>query len=129
MSKIVHIKIFNELLSQFMEYLEENFPKFKSDLLLTGTSISFIRKSNPRLVVEMFMKTVGKYSKQIEECDERFFLNFDQNLDKSHLTTDNIMFGMKIKNMWLSTDPPITDIQKAHIWLYFQKLLKCGNQI
>jgi hypothetical protein len=43
------------------------------------------------------------------------------------LTTDNILFGSKIRNIWMSRD--ITDNQKAHIWLYFQKLLKAGEKV
>lgn len=84
-----------------------------------------IRKSNPRLVVEQFMTYVGPYKKHILECDEDFFLNFETNLSKKDLTEENMVFGMKIKNIWYTKD--ITDTNKAHIWLYFQKLLKAGD--
>jgi hypothetical protein len=127
MSKIVQIKIFNDILDQFFDFLENNFPLFKSDLLLTRSTAEFIRKSNPRLVVEQFMGIVGPYRKYIFDCNEHFFLNFESNFQNTDLTTDNIMSGLKIKKMWLSEQ--ISDRQKAYIWLYFQKLLKAGENV
>lgn len=127
MSKIIQIKIFNDILNQFLDYLEENFHFFKSDLILIRTTVDFIRSSNPRLVIEQYMSYVGPYSQYIYNCDEDFFLNFDLNLKQLGLTTDNILFGSKIRNIWMSSD--ITDNQKAHIWLYFQKLLKAGEKV
>lgn len=127
MSKIIQIKIFNDILNQFLDYLEENFHFFKSDLILIRTTVDFIRSSNPRLVIEQYMSFVGPYSNYIYTCDEDFFLNFDLNLKQLGLTTDNILFGSKIRNIWMSSD--ITDNQKAHIWLYFQKLLKAGEKV
>ena len=124
MSKIVQIKIFNDILDQFLDYLDDNFKFFKSDLILIRNTMEFIRRSNPRLVVEQYMSYVGPYKKYIFNCDEGFFINFDTNLKQIGLTSDNIIFGSKIRNIWLSDS--ITKTQKAYIWLYFQKLLKAG---
>jgi hypothetical protein len=125
MSKIVQIKIFNDILDQFLEYLDINFTMFKSDLFLMKNTVEFIRKSNPRLAIEQYMRFVAPYEKYIFNCDEEFFLNFDINLKQLGLTTDNVLFGNKIRNIWLSSN--INDKQKAHIWLYFQKLLIAGK--
>ena len=127
MSKIVQIKIFNDILDQFLGFLESNFLIFKSDIILTKSTIDFVRRSNPRLVVEQYMSYVGPYETYIFGCDEDFFLNFDTNLKQIGLTSDDILFGSKIRNIWLSSD--ITDNQKAYIWLYFQKLLRAGKKI
>lgn len=127
MNKIIQIKIFNDVLDQFFDFLETNFPLFKSDLVLSKTTVNFIRNNNPRLIVEQFMFYISPYEKEIFKCNENFFLNFEKNLSKSDLNTDNIIIGMKIKNMWNS--PAITDIQKANIWLYFQKLINAGKLI
>ena len=124
MSKIVQIKIFNDILDQFLDYLDGNFKFFRSDLILIRNTMEFIRRSNPRLVVEQYMSYVGPYKKYIFDCDENFFINFDTNLKQIGLTSDNIIFGSKIRNIWLSDS--ITTTQKAYIWLYFQKLLKAG---
>lgn len=127
MSKIVQIKIFNDILDQFFDYLETNFVIFKSDIILTRSTVDFMRRSNPRLVVEGYMSYISPYEKYIFECDEQFFLNFDVNLQKIGLTSDNILFGNKIRNIWLSSDT--NDTQKAYIWLYFQKLLRAGKRV
>jgi len=127
MNKILQIKIFNDLLDQFFDFLESNFEDYKSDVILARSTMEFIRKSNPRLVVEQFMTYVGPYRKEVIDCNENFFLNFDKNLTKTELTVDNMLTGLKIKNMWLS--PDTTNHQKAYIWLYFQKLLKAGDKV
>ena len=127
MSKIVQIKIFNDILDQFFDYLETNFLIFKSDIILTKSTVDFIRRSNPRLVVEQYMSYVRPYEKYIFECDEQFFLNFDINLQQIGLSSDDILFGNKIRNIWLSSDT--NDNQKAYIWLYFQKLLRAGKKV
>lgn len=127
MSKIVQIKIFNDILDQFFDYLETHFLIFKSDIILTKSTVDFIRRSNPRLVVEQYMSYVSPYEKYIFECDEQFFFNFDINLQQIGLTSDDILFGNKIRNIWLSSDT--NDNQKAHIWLYFQKLLRAGKRV
>ena len=125
MSKIVQIKIFNDLINQFLDYLDANFRMFKSDILLIKNTIDFVRRSNPRLVVEQFMNYVFPFKTIIFECDEVFFLNFD-NL-KHILNSDDLMFGTKLRNIWMS--PDTTRIQKAYIWSYMQKLLTTGEKI
>lgn len=126
MNTIVNIKIFNDILDQFIDYVEEKFPMFKSDLILTRSTLILLRKGNPRMVVENFMYYVLPYSKQIEDCDERFFLNVD-NLTNLEKNKDNLMFISKIKDIWTCRD--ISDINKAHIWMYFKKLLIAGNRV
>lgn len=125
MNRIIQIKNFNGLLDQFFDFIEESFYDFRSDIILTRSTTEFIRKSNPRLVVEEFMQYVSPYSDQIFGCDESFFLNFEKNLASS-LTRDNLLFGMKLKSIWQSSN--ITDIQKATVFFYFQKLLKAGSE-
>lgn len=128
MSKIVQIKIFNDILDQFFDYLETNFVYFKSDLILSKTAVEFIRKSNPRLVVEQYMSYVEQYKKYIFNCDEDFFLNFDNiNLTKIGFTQDDLVLITKVRNIWVSSN--ITDTHKAHIWLYLQKLTKAGEKV
>lgn len=127
MSKIVQIKIFNDVLDQFLTFLQSNFPLFKSDLILTKSSVDFVRNSNPRLVVEHFMKFTMPFHKEIFACDEDFFLDL-QNLSKTSAEAEqNILLGMRIKNMWQS--PSTTDEQKAMIWFFFHKLIKAGEKV
>ncbi|NBO99430.1 MAG: hypothetical protein EBU90_04785 [Proteobacteria bacterium] len=127
MNKIVQIKIFNDILDQFFDFLEKQFQYFKSDIILTRSTTEFIRNSNPRLVVEQFMEMVMPYRKQIFDCNEDFFLNFETNISSQQLTHENLLAGMKIKNMWLS--PETGTHQKAYIWMYFQKLIRAGEKV
>ena len=121
MSKIAKIKRFNDYLDQLFNYLEDTFPFYKSDIILTKNSIHFIRKSNPRLVVEQFLEYVQPYSEQIFSCDEDFFMNFEQNMS---LDQENMLYGLKLKSLWIQ-NTNISQIlyQKARIFDYFQKLL------
>lgn len=125
MSLIIHIKVFNDILDQFFDYLETEFPDFKSDIILTRTGVEFIRSSNPRLVVEQFITMIQPFRLQIFECDEDFFLNFK--LIPGQITNENSLLCVKVKNIWVSEST--TNTQKAHIWFYFQKLIKAGDKI
>lgn len=126
MSKIAQIKKFNDILDQLFNYLEDTFPFYKSDIILTKNSIHFIRKSNPRLVVEQFLQYVQPYSEQIFSCDEDFFMNFEQNMS---LDQENMLYGLKLKSLWLengNTDTNKSLREKAYIFDYFHKLLKAA---
>jgi hypothetical protein len=126
MNKILQIKIFNGLLDNFFDFLEESFSNFKSDMILARSTAEFIRRSNPRLVVEQFMEYILPYKKQIIECDEDFFLNLDIK-NVRNVSNDNILFGMKLKQIWEISN--LTDVQKATVFYYFQQLLKSGEFI
>lgn len=127
MNRIIQIKVFNDILDQFLEYMKDEFQYFRSDIILTQSAIGFIRKSNPRLVVEQFIQHITPYSKQITECNEDFFLNFE---DTMNLKNDNLLFGLKLKSIWLDNeDTKESEKQKAIIFFYFQKMLKCASKI
>lgn len=127
MSKINQIKKFNNILDQLFNYLEDTFLFYKSDIILTKNSIHFIRKSNPRLVVEQFLQYVQPYSEQIFSCDEDFFMNFEQNMS---LDQENMLYGLKLKSLWIqNTNISQTLYQKARIFDYFQKLLNSATLV
>jgi hypothetical protein len=127
MNTIVNIKIFNDILEQFFDFLEVNFEIYKSDIVLTRTAISFVRNGNPRLVAEKFMESVKPYKEQLFDCNDNFFLDYEKNIELNGLQNDDIVLIKKIKDLWLS--PNITENQKAYIWLYLQKLYKAGQKI
>jgi hypothetical protein len=129
MSKIAQIKKFNDILDQLFNYLEDTFPFYKSDIILTKNSIHFIRKSNPRLVVEQFLQYVEPYSEQIFSYDEDFFMNFEQNMS---LDQENMLYGLKLKSLWIENGNTDTDEslrQKAYIFDYFHKLLRTATLV
>lgn len=124
MSQLVNIKLFNNLIDQFLEFLETDFKEFKSDIVLAKNTISILRTSNPRIFINMFMNSIEKYKKYIIECDEDFFLKFEENLD---IEEDNIILGCKIREIWKSSET--SDLQKAKIWNYLNKLIKIGEKV
>ena len=83
MNRIIQIKIFNGLLDNFFDFLESISIDLQSDIILTRSTISFIRKSNPRLVVQQFMEYSCNYRKEIENCNEIFFLNYNHTTNET----------------------------------------------
>jgi hypothetical protein len=120
---IINVKVFNNLLTDFLNFLESNFPMYSSDIKLSKSMVDIIKLNNPRLVVEQFMKNISPYKTQILDCNESFFLDFEKTIK---ISSNNLIHGLKIKNVW--TDPNTTKHQKAYIWLYFQKLIKSGER-
>jgi hypothetical protein len=122
MNALVYIKIFNDILDKFFNYLEDTYPDQISDLILTKSTINMIRMSNPRLIVEQFVNTVGPYSKEIFACNENFFLRFNNinGIEES----SNFTTALKLREIWLESD----DIKKATIFYYFQKMLKSSDK-
>lgn len=127
MNTIIQIKIFHDLLDQFFVFLEKNFALYKSDIILIKTGVDFIKKSNPRLVVEQFIISVKPYKKQLFDCNENFFLDYEKNIELSKFEENEIGLISKIKDLWTSNN--ITDNHKAYIWLYLQKLYNAGEKI
>jgi hypothetical protein len=127
MNKIIQIKVFNDILDQFFEYLQENFTFYRSDVILAKTTIGFLQRNNPRLVVEQFMEHIKPYTHHVFECDEQFFLNFKDSMLDDDFVQKNILTCLKITNIWTSSD--IKNEQKAYIWLYLQKLIKAGEKV
>lgn len=123
MNKFIQIKNFNGLVDQFFNFLEDSFPDFRSDFILTKSTIEFIRKSNPRVVVEQFMTNIKPFRKYIVECDEDFFINYD--LSGTTLSRDDFILSAKLKQIWVSGN--ITEKQKAMVFYYFQKLIQAGE--
>jgi len=125
MNKFIHIKNFNGLIDQFFNFLDESFPDFRSDFILTRSTIEFIRKSNPRVVVEQFMNNINPFRRYIRECDEDFFINYELSDLSGTLSRDDFILGAKLKQIWVSGR--ITEQQKAMVFYYFQKLIQAGE--
>lgn len=123
MSRLIYIKAFNDLLDQFLDYLSDSFPDFKSDILLTRTATEFIRSGSPNTAVDKFLQYVLPYEKQIQDCNEDFFLRFEKNLT---LDNDSVLFGLKLRNIWLSDN--MNDLKKARIWLFFHRMINAARK-
>ena len=124
-NKIVQTNIFNTILNEFLDFLyyEKTFDMFTSDINLIKSGIEIIRFGNERMIVEEFMSYTKLYKDQILNCDEDFFINYEKNLVE---VTDDLLFK-KVRDIWVSKN--ITDILKAKIWWYIQRLYKVGEKI
>ena len=118
MNKIIQIKVFNGLLDNFFDFLETISIDVHADIMLTRSMVDLVRKSNPRLVVEQFRDYSLQFRKEIEDCNEIFFLNYHI------LINDNSNLILKLKYIWKILDKR----QKATIFYYFNKLLKISDQ-
>ena len=121
MNKLINVHVFNDLLDQLLEFLDDSFSHYRSDIILAKTTLDMLRKSNYRLVVIQFKKYIEPYTKQINDCDENFFINAAANVNLKDQNQDFFLKSMKIKNIWLA--PTTTKKQKAIIFYYFQQLL------
>ena len=124
-NKIVQTNIFNTILNEFLDFLyyEKTFDMFTSDINLIKSGIEIIRFGNERMIVEELMSYTKLYKDQILNCDEDFFINYEKNLVE---VTDDLLFK-KVRDIWVSKN--ITDILKAKIWWYIQRLYKVGEKI
>jgi hypothetical protein len=120
MNRIIQVKVFNGLLDNFFDFLETISIDVQSDIILTRSTINFIRKSNPRLVVEQYIEYTLPFRKEIKSCNEKFFLNHsDINSQNNH---NNLI--LKLKHIWKSLDKK----QKATIFYYLNKLINSSEK-
>lgn len=125
-SNIAYIKAFNDLLDQFYEFLSTKFPQISPDILIAQTFTNFLRTGNPKEVVKSFMQHTSPYQDQIFECNESFFLDYQNNLKESN-SNEMLTYAPKLKQIWEAEST--TDMDKAQIWLFFHKLLKLGSKV
>ena len=69
------VSTFNDMLEQFISELEQTFPGEKA-FKKYHTSIDIMRAANPRKCVDAFMSHSSKYSNQIMQKDDSFFIDF-----------------------------------------------------
>lgn len=110
------VNAFNDMLGQFLVELHKTFPEEK-DIKKMMTSFDVLRSTNPRLVVDAFMKGVTPYADKISTKDETFLLN---EIDKIEFLKD-----LNIKSYWDRMSPNT----KAATWQYLQTLYMLGTTI
>ena len=110
------VTAFNDLLSPFLGELHKTFPEEKGIKKML-TSFDVLKSSNPRLVVDAFMKGVSPYANKISAKDDTFLLN----------EMDNIEFlrELDIKSYW----DRMTANTKSATWQYLQTLYMLGTTI
>jgi hypothetical protein len=108
---------FNEQLLNFLNELSALFPEDKA-LKTFYHTVEFMKKTNPRELMNQFKNFVYPYKDQILKRDESFFLNNSFN----EVNDNNAISEMlRIKTIWASGQ--LTPKDKDCIWNYFKVFL------
>ena len=110
------VTAFNDMLTQFLVELHKTFPEEKGIKKMT-TSFEMLKQTNPRLIVDGFMKGVTPYADKISAKDESFLL---EEIEKIELLKD-----LNIKSYWSR----MSENTKAATWQYLQTLYMLGTTI
>jgi hypothetical protein len=120
------LKAFTQQLDNLVSNLCKLFPT-DADLAVTKTSISFLIKTNPRKLQQIFNKHISIYSTQILGKNEKFFQNTNF-VELESKNIDNIAYANKImsnlKKYWNIIDKE----SKNNIWKYLQVLIILNNK-
>jgi hypothetical protein len=110
------VTAFNDMLSQFLVELHKTFPD-ETGIKKMTTSFEMLKKTNPRIIVDGFMKGVAPYADKISAKDEKFIL---EEIEKIEMLKD-----LNIKSYWARMSPAT----KAATWQYLQTLYMLGTTI
>ena len=110
------VTAFNDMLSQFLVELHKTFPD-ETGIKKMTTSFEMLKKTNPRLIVDGFMKGVTPYADKISAKDESFLL---EEIEKIEFLKD-----LNIKTYWSR----MSANTKSATWQYLQTLYMLGTTI
>ena len=110
------VTAFNDMMGQFLVELHKTFPEEKSIKKML-TSFDLVKSTNPRLLVDSFMKSVSPYAETISSKDEIFIL--------VHSSDIEFLSELNIANLWKRMGEGTKDA----IWQYLQTLYILGTTI
>ena len=110
------VTAFNDMMGQFLVELHKTFPEEKG-IKKMMTSFDVLKSSNPRLVVDAYMKGVSPYAEKISTKDETFLLK--------EIETIEFLKDLNIKSYW----ERMTANTKNATWQYLQTLYMLGTTI
>jgi hypothetical protein len=110
------VTAFNDMMGQFLVELHKTFPEEKG-IKKMMTSFDVLKTSNPRLVVDAFMKGVSPYADKISVKDETFLLK--------EIDTIDFLKDLSIKSYW----ERMSANTKSATWQYLQTLYMLGTTI
>ena len=110
------VTAFNDMMGQFLVELHKTFPEEKG-IKKMMTSFDVLKTSNPRLVVDAFMKGVSPYADKISAKDETFLLK--------EIETIEFLKDLDIKSYW----ERMSANTKSATWQYLQTLYMLGTTI
>ena len=113
-----YLTAFNTQLTNFIDELINLFPKDK-EISLAKDTIMFLKKTNPRKIIEFFRDYFLKYENKIKTRDVSFFIDKDYNNEVSeYVKSLNVITNLK--NYWKN----LSQNTKDNIWLYMNVLVK-----
>ena len=110
------ITAFNDMMGQFLGELHKTFPEEKG-IKKMMTSFDVLKSTNPRLVVDAFMKGVTPYAEKISAKDDSFLLK--------EIDTIDFLKDLNIKSYW----ERMSVNTKGATWQYIQTLYMLGTTI
>jgi hypothetical protein len=110
------VTAFNDMMGQFLVELHKTFPEEKG-IKKMMTSFDVLKSSNPRLVVDAYMKGVSPYADKISAKDETFLLK--------EIETIEFLKDLNIKTYW----ERMSANTKNATWQYLQTLYMLGTTI
>lgn len=110
------VSAFNDMLTQFLVELHKTFPDEKGIKKMTA-SFEMLKQTNPRLIVDGFMKGVSPYADKISARDESFLL---EEIEKIEFLKD-----LNIKSYWSR----MSANTRSATWQYLQTLYMLGTTI
>jgi len=110
------VTAFNDMMGQFLVELHKTFPEEKGIKKML-TSFDLLKSTNPRLVVDGYMKGVSPYADKISAKDETFLLEEIENID--------FLKELDIKRYWSK----MSEGTKGATWQYLQTLYMLGTTI
>ena len=110
------VSAFNDMMSQFLVELHKTFPEEKGIKKML-TSFDLLKSTNPRLVVDGYMKGVSPYADKISAKDETFLLEEIENIE--------FLKELDIKRYWTK----MSEGTKGATWQYIQTLYMLGITI
>lgn len=112
---VTNLSKFNEQVLNFLNELSSLFPEDKV-LKNLYHSVEFMKKANPREIMNQFKNYIYPYKEQILKCDQSFFLNNE--FSDSVVQSSSISEMLRIKTIWNSGR--LNDDDKDCIWNYFK---------
>ena len=110
------VTAFNDMMGQFLVELHKTFPDEKGIKKMLA-SFDLIKSTNPRIIVDGFMKGVSPYSDKISAKDETFLLK--------EVDTIDVLKDLNIKTYWTK----MSENTKNVTWQYLQTLYMLGTTI
>ena len=110
------VSAFNDMMGQFLVELHKTFPDEKGIKKML-TSFDVLKSTNPRLVVDGFMKGVSPYAEQISAKDDKFLLEECSKID--------FLKELDIASYW----GRMSSNTKDATWQYMQTLYMLGTTI